>query len=170
MKLRILIDVMHGSSNYIILLFALFLCYGCSSTKVYHTGEERYKPTRSVEILTHTPQRAYIVIATLEATSPAYANGEFVFEKMRNRAQRIGAHAIIPMEYHTVPGHSTVPLKPSYTPPGRPGKANVPRSIIRIRKQPKSWAKALAIRYTESEKENENRKENKEEEKETARN
>lgn len=149
-KSQILTYSMHGTNNHILFLLAFFLSYACASTKVYYESDERYKPTRSVEILQYTPKQAYIVIATLEASSPTYENGNFVFEKMRNKAQRIGAHAIIPVEFYSIPDYSSAPFKPAYIPPRKPGKVNIPIGIIR--KQPKSWGKALAIRYLQIEK------------------
>ncbi|MDX1586299.1 MAG: hypothetical protein R3222_06125 [Balneolaceae bacterium] len=133
-------------------LLVLFLAQACSSTKVYYASEDRYKPTRSVEILSQAPKQPYVVIATLEARAPAYENGEFVFEKMRSKARKIGAHAIIPFEYHNIPNYSSAPLKPNYTPPRKPGEVHTSRILQR---QPKSWGKALAIRYLETDKNNE---------------
>lgn len=144
------------------MVLVLTLLQGCASTKVYYESEERYKPTRSVEILPISPKQPYIVIATLEARSPAYENGEFVFEKMREKARRIGAHAIIPFEYHTIPVNSSAPLKPNYTPPRKPGKVHSYPGIFQ--RQPKSWAKALAIRYLETDKKKEDKEEKEKEE------
>lgn len=151
---------MSAAKSLILMILALTLLQGCASTKVYYSSDERYKPTRSVEILSQSPKQPYVVIATLEARSPAYENGEFVFEKMRTKARKIGAHAIIPFEYHTIPNFSSAPLKPNYTPPRKPGEVDTSPRIIQ--RQPKSWGKALAIRYLDMDKNNENEKENKE--------
>ncbi|NGP75758.1 hypothetical protein G3570_03885 [Balneolaceae bacterium YR4-1] len=137
----------------------LSLLQGCGSTKVHYTVEKRYKPTRSVEILTGTPERSHIVIATLEASSPSYDNGEFVFEKMRNKAQRIGAHAILPIEYQSIPNYSSAPLNPTYLPPPKPGKLNPSPRIFR--QPPKSWGKALAIRYLDEDRKEEHQQQKK---------
>ena len=141
---------MNGLVSYLSLLILSLFFYSCASTKVNYTGNERYKPTRSVEILSPNPKQPYVVIATLEARSPSYENGEFVFEKMRNKAQQIGAHAIIPVEFYSIPDYSTAPVTPAYTPPRKPWKTPISNRVIR---KPRSWAKAIAIRYFESEKE-----------------
>lgn len=137
--------------KYILIATTLLLIYGCSSTKVHYVADKKYKPTRSVDILDQEPREPYIVIATLEASAPRYDNGQFVFEKMRQKAQKIGAHAIVPIEFHEIPENTSVSVEPDYRPPEEPGRINI--SSGSYLKQPKVWGKAIAIRFLESEKE-----------------
>lgn len=142
---------MNSFSAHIIIATSLLLIYGCSSTKVYYEADKKYKPTRSVEILDSKPRKPYIVIATLEASAPKYDNGQFVFEKMRQKAQKIGAHAIVPIEFREIPEHTSVTVEPDYRPPEKPGRIDISKGVYL--KQPKIWGKALAIRFPKPDKE-----------------
>lgn len=134
----------------IFFVLSLLILYGCATTKVHYFGKEKYKPTRSVELLDHRPKRLYVEIAILEDKAPHYVDGQFVFEKMKNKAQKIGAHAIIPIEYHSIPQVQTTRIGSTYPHPIRPGQRTTPRRVFRM--VPKVWAKAIAIRYlTENE-------------------
>lgn len=136
---------MNSFKKHILTATVLLLIYGCSSTKVHYEADIKYKPTRSVDILDRKPRKPYIVIATLEASAPRYDNGQFVFEKMRQKAQKIGAHAIVPIEFHEIPENTSVSVEPDYRPPDKPGRINIPTGAYL--KQPKVWGKAIAIRF-----------------------
>lgn len=130
------------------LIFAiLFLFNGCASTKVHFIGEERYKPSRAVEILKSRPDRAYLEIALIEAKAPKYADGNFVFEKMRSKAQKIGANALIPFDYDEIP--ELIPSRESRITVGTRKPGTVDILSQNLSRQPKVWEKALAIRYVE---------------------
>lgn len=125
----------------------LFLLSGCASTKVHFIGEERYKPSRAVEILTSRPDRAYLEIALIEAKAPKYADGNFVFEKMRSKAQKIGADALITFDYDEIPELMPSRESPVTVGPRKPGTVDILSQ--QLSRQPKVWATALAIRYVE---------------------
>lgn len=140
---------MDKSIKSILFALALLLISGCITTKVHYLGEEKYKPTRSVELLDRRPDRLYVEIAILEDKAPYYVDGQFVFDKMKNKARKIGAHAIIPIEYHSVPQVQTTRVGLTHPHPRKPGNRRVPHRVIR--RVPKVWAKAIAIRYLRKE-------------------
>jgi len=125
----------------------LFLFIGCASTKVHFIGEERYKPSPEVVILETRPERPYLEIAVIEAKAPKYADGNFVFEKMRSKAQKIGADALLPFDYDEAPEPLTSRESPITYGPRRPNTVDI--LTKHLGRQPKVWAKALAIRYVD---------------------
>jgi len=127
----------------------IILLSGCGSMKVHYLTENRYKATRSAEILQREPERPYIMIAILEGRSPKFRDGAFVFEKLRNKARRIGAHAIMPFEYFATPDTPVVSERPQPQGIGRNGRGSRP-DLFDLPKQPREWGKAYAIRYTDT--------------------
>ncbi|MDX1639499.1 MAG: hypothetical protein R3281_16150 [Balneolaceae bacterium] len=130
----------------LLLAVAGMMLAGCSSTKVHYLSESRYRPTKSAEIVEREPDRPYQTIAIIEGKSPKFSDGKLVYERMRIKARRIGAHAILPFEYHStdLPPNVVRPAMPPH-PGQKPGAEIVPG----LHRQPREWAKAFAIRYTD---------------------
>lgn len=134
----------------LITLFAfsiLIPILGCSTTKVYYMDENKYKPTGSVDILYKEPGRSYYVIAIMEAKAPKYDNGNFVYEKMRVKAQKIGAHAIIPISHVTLPEYTSTPIRPVLHTGRKSGESEL--NMKGFWRAPEVWAQAYAVRYSE---------------------
>lgn len=137
---------MNSLNKYILITPSLLLISRCSSTKVHYETDKKYKPNRSFDIPDRKPRKPYIVIATLEVGAPRYNDGQFVFEKIRQKAQKIGEHAMAPIEHREIPEHTPVTDEPDYRLPGKPESIN--NSTEAYLKQPKVWGKANALRFT----------------------
>lgn len=83
--------------------FAFCLCLllaGCASTTsvVMLDPSRQYAPTQSVTILLKPPTRPYVEIAKLESKGQPGEPETEVLEDTRERAQKLGAHAIVVQE------------------------------------------------------------------------
>lgn len=137
----------YSALRILFLAVALASMIGCSSTKVYFMDEDRYRPTRSVDILYKPSGKPYFIIAILEAKAPKYDTGHFVYEKMRKKAQKIGAHAIIPISHVTIPEYTSRPIRPVLHTGRKSGKSRL--NTKGFWRAPEVWASAYAVRYTE---------------------
>lgn len=61
-------------------------------------GSHKFDPSENVEIIFQEPVRAYEIIAIVEANGSIDNNYTQVLNKAKEKAQQIGAHAIIPMQ------------------------------------------------------------------------
>ncbi len=78
------------------LLFALILLSACVNTDaVLLDPSQTYQPTESVQILFVEPTEPYEIIAIVEGNGSIFNNQSQVLKKIRKKAQKIGAHAII---------------------------------------------------------------------------
>ncbi|MDJ0849702.1 MAG: hypothetical protein QNK04_15125, partial [Myxococcota bacterium] len=79
----------------IVVILALLLT-GCVSTSFLATDtNQRYEPTTTIEALWATPERRYVVIGKVSAKGDDVASAETVFEELKKRAMREGAHAVV---------------------------------------------------------------------------
>ena len=56
-----------------------------------------YEPTENVQLLLEEPSRPYEIIAIIEAEGSQYNNQSQVVRAARGKAEKIGAHAIMPV-------------------------------------------------------------------------
>ncbi|MYC15695.1 MAG: hypothetical protein F4Y39_18375 [Gemmatimonadetes bacterium] len=83
-----------------ILLSVLFIlaASGCVGTSAVMINSSRtYPPTDNITILFKEPDRTYEIIAIIEGNGTVFNNQSQVLKEMQVKAQKIGAHAIIPL-------------------------------------------------------------------------
>lgn len=79
------------------ILLLLILLQGCATSySILLDENQKYKPTKSVELLTTNPEREFIQIGIIE-TKSGYANEPFtaLINSARTKAKAIGADAIL---------------------------------------------------------------------------
>ena len=94
---------------------------GCAASSVVMLDSRKFEPSDSVEILFEEPQdRKFEVIAIVEGNGSIYNTYPEVLKKAKEKAQQIGAHAIIPLpqENHYVPYTSHMIGQTPITMPG----------------------------------------------------
>lgn len=97
------------ASNYFLAGCLLCIVCGCVTTKVDLTNSSAsYEPTSRVEYLYKKPSRKFKVIAVIKGRGSYYRRESLVFDKIIDRAKKIGAQAIIPL-------HSSINYAPKMT-------------------------------------------------------
>lgn len=82
----------------------IFLLFGCINTEVLKLDEfTTYEPSTEVGILFRNPSRAFVTLATLEATGSIGETHQTVLQDLRENAKKLGAHAIIILQNKTEP-------------------------------------------------------------------
>ena len=87
-----------------ILLVILFVltASGCVGTSAVMINSSRtYPPTDNITILFKEPDQAYEIIAIIEGNGTVFNNQSQILKEMQVKAQKIGAHAIIPLTADT---------------------------------------------------------------------
>ena len=117
------------------ILVTMPLAVGCAATSVVMINSaQKYPPTENVVLLFEIPERDHEIIAIVEGNGSIFNNYSQVLKKTQERAQKIGAHAIIPLRPETeyVPSASVT---------------NFDGSPLTIPGGTKITVKAVAIRY-----------------------
>ena len=80
------------------LALAVVLISGCAGADVMLVDpSQKYEPTENVQFLLEEPSRPYEMIAVIEAKGSQYNNQSQVVRAARREAEKIGAHAIMPV-------------------------------------------------------------------------
>lgn len=95
--------------NHFIVGCLLCFAFGCVTTKVdLANPSTSYEPTSHVEYLYKKPSRQFQIIAVIKGRGSYYRKESLVFDKIIDRAKKIGAQAIIPL-------HSSINYAPQTT-------------------------------------------------------
>ena len=116
-------------------MMILALTVSCASTSVVRINSaQTYPPTENVVILFEIPEQDHEIIAIVEGNGSIFNNYSQVLQKIQEKAQKIGAHAIIPLAPESVYVPST-------------NVTNFDGSPLTIPGGTKMTIKAVAIRY-----------------------
>lgn len=83
----------------VLLVFAALLVNACQSHPELQYTPQDYAKLRGIELLTSEPTRAYEVLATVQGNGGRHTAKETMINSMIYAAQRVGARALIPLEF-----------------------------------------------------------------------
>lgn len=105
-----LIQAVRATANYIrdefpvtflrcvVLIFSLMVCGCVATTAVMLNSGSKFPPTDNVEILFEVPpDRDCKMIGIIEGNGTQFNNYSAVLKKVQEKAQKIGAHAVVPL-------------------------------------------------------------------------